>query len=140
MLLSACRALSCLAPGGAARASWLAAGAAVNTHVDVPHRTGAAEASQGVQALAAAVSRGFSSAAQPAGEAAGEAAPSAGGLSEAQLAIQEVAQSFAREELAPFSAEWDEKHHFPVDTLRRAAELGFGGIYVPEEVGGDCAA
>ena len=22
------------------------------------------------------------------------------------------------------SAEWDEKHHFPVDTLKRAAELG----------------
>eukprot|EP00951_Prasinocladus_malaysianus_P025246 scaffold220725_cov48-Prasinocladus_malaysianus.AAC.2 len=31
---------------------------------------------------------------------------------------------------------WDFEGHFPVDKLRAAAELGFGGIYVKEDVGG----
>lgn len=57
-------------------------------------------------------------------------------LNEDQLAIQEAARAFAEGQLAPFSAEWDEKKHFPVDTLRQAAELGFAGIYVNEDVGG----
>lgn len=47
-----------------------------------------------------------------------------------------LAAAFAREHLAPHSAEWDDKGHFPVDTLRRAAGLGFGGLYTPEELGG----
>jgi len=34
------------------------------------------------------------------------------------------------------SAEWDEQHYFPIETLRKAADLGFGGMYVNEEVGG----
>ncbi|PSC72985.1 acyl-dehydrogenase [Micractinium conductrix] len=57
-------------------------------------------------------------------------------LTEEQQQFQHVAGEFAREELAPYSAEWDEKHHFPVDTLKRAAELGFGGMYVSDDVGG----
>eukprot|EP00850_Spirogloea_muscicola_P000687 SM000002S05767 [mRNA] locus=s2:2067372:2071690:- [translate_table: standard] len=31
---------------------------------------------------------------------------------------------------------WDEEKHFPVDTLRRAAALGFGGLYCRDDVGG----
>jgi len=57
-------------------------------------------------------------------------------LDEDQVAIQEAARAFAEGQLAPFSAEWDEKKHFPVDTLRQAAQLGFAGIYVNEDVGG----
>ncbi len=57
-------------------------------------------------------------------------------LSEDQRAIQEAARAFAAKELAPHAARWDEDKHFPVDTLRRAAALGFGGIYVREDVGG----
>ena len=57
-------------------------------------------------------------------------------LNEDQVAIQDAARSFAEGQLAPFSAEWDEKKHFPIDTLRQAAELGFAGIYVNEDVGG----
>ena len=34
------------------------------------------------------------------------------------------------------SAEWDETHHFPVATMKKAAELGFAGLYVREDVGG----
>jgi alkylation response protein AidB-like acyl-CoA dehydrogenase len=35
--------------------------------------------------------------------------------------------------ITPFAAEWDEKHIFPRDTIKAAAELGFGAIYVSEE-------
>ncbi|MBW3618516.1 MAG: isobutyryl-CoA dehydrogenase [Proteobacteria bacterium] len=57
-------------------------------------------------------------------------------LSEDQRAIQDAARDFAEAELAPNSARWDEEKHFPVDVMRKAAELGFAGIYVQEDVGG----
>jgi len=57
-------------------------------------------------------------------------------LTEDQLAIQEMAQKFTADAITPFAAEWDEKHIFPRDTVKQAAELGFGGIYVSEESGG----
>jgi alkylation response protein AidB-like acyl-CoA dehydrogenase len=57
-------------------------------------------------------------------------------LSDDHRAIQDAARQFAEAELAPHSAEWDATSHFPVDVMRRAAELGFAGIYVSEEVGG----
>jgi alkylation response protein AidB-like acyl-CoA dehydrogenase len=57
-------------------------------------------------------------------------------LNEDQVAIQDAARAFAEGQLAPHSAEWDEKKHFPVDVLRQAAGLGFAGIYVNEDVGG----
>ena len=44
--------------------------------------------------------------------------------------------SFAAKELTPFSSEWDETKYFPVETLKKAAELGFGGIYCGDEHGG----
>jgi hypothetical protein len=57
-------------------------------------------------------------------------------LTDDQRAIQEMAQAFARDELAPHSAKWDEERHFPVDVMRAAAGLGFAGIYVWDDVGG----
>ncbi|MDP8915704.1 MAG: acyl-CoA dehydrogenase family protein, partial [Pseudomonadota bacterium] len=57
-------------------------------------------------------------------------------LSEDQRAIEDAARAFAEAEMAPNSARWDEEHHFPVDVMRRAAELGFAGIYIQEDVGG----
>ena len=33
-------------------------------------------------------------------------------------------------ELKPFASEWDEKAHFPVDTFKKFAELGFAGISI----------
>ncbi len=57
-------------------------------------------------------------------------------LNDDQRAIQDMASGFAAERLAPHSAEWDEKKHFPVDVLREAAGLGFAGIYVNDDVGG----
>src|SRR3954447_714967 len=57
-------------------------------------------------------------------------------LSEEQRAIQQTAREFARAETMPHAREWDENATFPVETLRKAAALGFGGIYVKEDVGG----
>ncbi len=57
-------------------------------------------------------------------------------LTEEQRAFRAVARSFAREHMMPFAREWDEREIFPVETLRKAAALGFGGIYVKDDVGG----
>jgi len=57
-------------------------------------------------------------------------------LTDDQRAIEEAARAFAEAEMAPHSARWDEEKHFPVDVLRKAAELGFAGLYVQEDVGG----
>lgn len=57
-------------------------------------------------------------------------------LTDDQRAIQDAARAFAEAELAPHSAEWDETKHFPVETMRRAAEMGFAAIYAGEEHGG----
>jgi alkylation response protein AidB-like acyl-CoA dehydrogenase len=57
-------------------------------------------------------------------------------LTEEQLAIQKVAREFADNEFAPFAKEWDEKHIFPIPTLRKAAQLGLATICVRDDVGG----
>lgn len=57
-------------------------------------------------------------------------------LSEEQAAIRDMAREFAARELAPHAVAWDEAKHFPVDTLRAAAALGMGGVYVRDDVGG----
>ncbi|KQN09724.1 acyl-CoA dehydrogenase [Sphingobium sp. Leaf26] len=57
-------------------------------------------------------------------------------LTDDQRTIQDMAQRFTADAITPHAAEWDEKHIFPRDTIRAAAELGFGGIYVSEEAGG----
>ena len=57
-------------------------------------------------------------------------------LSEEQRAFQATARTFARDEMMPHARDWDEGEIFPVETMRKAATLGFGGIYVKEDVGG----
>jgi len=57
-------------------------------------------------------------------------------LTEEQRAFQSTAWQFARAEMMPFARDWDENETFPVEALRKAAALGFGGIYVKEDVGG----
>jgi hypothetical protein len=57
-------------------------------------------------------------------------------LTDDQRAIEDAARAFAAAELAPHSARWDEESHFPVDVLKKAAGLGFAGLYVQEDVGG----
>ncbi len=57
-------------------------------------------------------------------------------LSEDQKAFADAAEQFAQQELAPFAAEWDKTHHFPKEVIQKAGELGFCGLYMPEEAGG----
>jgi alkylation response protein AidB-like acyl-CoA dehydrogenase len=57
-------------------------------------------------------------------------------LTEEQRAIQDLARQFALTELAPNAGHWDEEEIFPVETLRKAAELGFAAIYTRAEHGG----
>lgn len=57
-------------------------------------------------------------------------------LSEDQRAFQSLAADFARQQMAPHAQAWDENFIFPVETLRAAAALGFGGLYVRQDVGG----
>lgn len=57
-------------------------------------------------------------------------------LSDEQQAYVDSARTFARAELAPFAARWDAESYFPIQTLAKAGELGFMGLYTPEAAGG----
>ena len=57
-------------------------------------------------------------------------------LTDDQQAFQDTARKFARDAMAPHAAKWDEEKFFPVDTLREAAALGFGGLYVSPDFDG----
>jgi alkylation response protein AidB-like acyl-CoA dehydrogenase len=57
-------------------------------------------------------------------------------LTEDQRAIQETAQAFAADRVAPHALEWDRAKHFPADIIRETGPLGLGGIYVRDDVGG----
>jgi short-chain 2-methylacyl-CoA dehydrogenase len=57
-------------------------------------------------------------------------------LSEDHEAFRKVVRDFAERELAPHVAEWDEKHHFPVEAVLAMGELGLFGLVFPEEWGG----
>src|SRR5690625_4172418 len=45
-------------------------------------------------------------------------------------------REFAEAEIAPFTAQWDREHHFPVDLIPKMGELGLFGLTAPEEFGG----
>src|SRR5277367_820323 len=57
-------------------------------------------------------------------------------LAEDQIAVRDMARAFATEVFAPYALAWDETKHFPVAEMRRAAELGMGGVYIAADVGG----
>lgn len=56
--------------------------------------------------------------------------------SDERAAILDAVREFAATEFAPHTLEWDAEKHFPRDVLRRAGELGLGGVYVNDDVGG----
>ncbi len=59
-------------------------------------------------------------------------------LSEELQMLREMARDFAKEKIAPFADEWDEKHYFPYEeVLKPMGELGFFGTVIPEEYGGN---
>ncbi|MBL7163168.1 MAG: acyl-CoA dehydrogenase [Anaerolineales bacterium] len=50
--------------------------------------------------------------------------------------IRAAARDFARKEIAPIAAEFDETGDFPIETIKMMGEIGFMGIEAPEEYGG----
>jgi len=63
-------------------------------------------------------------------------APPQFSLGEEQIAVRDMARAFADDVFAPNALAWDEAKHFPVAEMRKAAELGMGGVYISEDVGG----
>lgn len=57
-------------------------------------------------------------------------------LNEDQIAFSDMARAFAQNEMEPHAAKWDQEQIFPVDVLKNAGELGFCGLYSPDDVGG----
>ncbi len=57
-------------------------------------------------------------------------------LTEEQELIRDTAREFARNEIAPIAAQFDESGEFPLETVRKMGELGLMGIEVPAEYGG----
>ena len=57
-------------------------------------------------------------------------------LTDDQRQIQDMARKFTADAITPFAAEWDQRHIFPRETIKAAAELGFAAIYVSEASGG----
>ena len=53
-----------------------------------------------------------------------------------QIAVRDMARTFADEVFAPNAIAWDEAKHFPVAEMRKAAALGMGGVCIAEDVGG----
>jgi alkylation response protein AidB-like acyl-CoA dehydrogenase len=57
-------------------------------------------------------------------------------LTREHMMIREAARDFARNEIAPIAAQFDESGEFPSDTIKKMGAMGFMGIEVPEEYGG----
>lgn len=57
-------------------------------------------------------------------------------FSEEQELIATSARDFAEQYIRPHIMEWDEVQHFPKNVLHKAGEMGFMGIFIPEEYGG----
>ncbi|MEG2976611.1 MAG: acyl-CoA dehydrogenase family protein [Comamonas sp.] len=57
-------------------------------------------------------------------------------LSQDQRAFADTARAFAQAELAPHAALWDAEGIFPREAIAKAGELGFCGLYAPENAGG----
>lgn len=56
-------------------------------------------------------------------------------LNDDQRQFADLAQQFARDEFAPFAAQWDIDHHFPKEVIQRAGELGFA-LFIHQKVKG----
>ncbi len=57
-------------------------------------------------------------------------------LTESQKMVRKTARDFARKEIAPHVQLWEKEGRYPKDIVTRMGELGFLGVFVPEEYGG----
>ena len=57
-------------------------------------------------------------------------------FSEELKMISSSAKDFAEQFIRPYVMEWDETQHFPIEVLKKAGEMGFMGIFIPEKYGG----
>ena len=58
------------------------------------------------------------------------------GLSADQDEFFSLAKQFADNELKPHAAKWDQEAIFPMETFKKFGELGFGAMFVRDDVGG----
>ena len=57
-------------------------------------------------------------------------------FSEEHKLIADSARDFAEQYIRPHVMDWDEAQHFAKDVLQKAGDMGFMGIFIPEEYGG----
>ena len=57
-------------------------------------------------------------------------------LTSEQELIRKTARDFAEKEIMPYAAEWDRESRYPKEIVAKLADLGFMGMFVPEEWGG----
>ncbi len=57
-------------------------------------------------------------------------------LSEEHIMLRDAVRDFARREIVPIAAEFDQSGEFPLDTIRKMGAMGLMGIEVPEAYGG----
>ena len=57
-------------------------------------------------------------------------------LTSEERLVQETAREFAQKELKPIASEIDKNHKIPDEIIKKLSELGFFGVYIPEEYGG----
>lgn len=57
-------------------------------------------------------------------------------LSSEQTAIFDMAYEFGQEHIAPFARDWENQGTIPKELWPKVAQLGLGGIYVCDEMGG----
>ncbi len=55
-------------------------------------------------------------------------------LTDEQRHFKKLAKEFSEKELAPFAKKWDEECIFPIETLRKAAALGFASLTVDSKL------
>ncbi len=57
-------------------------------------------------------------------------------LNEEQQLFYDTAYAFGQDQIAPNALQWERDGAIPREVLKAAGDLGFGGIYVPEDQGG----
>jgi alkylation response protein AidB-like acyl-CoA dehydrogenase len=58
-------------------------------------------------------------------------------LNEEQKMFQAMVRDFAKREIEPLAAQWDEKQQFPYEVIKKMADVGLCEVGLPEEYGGN---